>query len=94
LITGDVISHLVADGVVTKDGTVHKCDAVVFATGYQTNYYNEDMPIYGVGGRSLKDDWVPFAWAHNSMTVTGYPGLFYWYVVKFASRNRSLKLIS
>ncbi|KAI9027069.1 hypothetical protein DFJ74DRAFT_662934 [Hyaloraphidium curvatum] len=77
LVSGDVISHVVPEGVVTKDGKLHKCEALICATGFNTTYYNEDMPIYGRGGRSLKDDWADFAWAHNSMTVTGYPKLFY-----------------
>lgn len=33
LVMGDVISHVVPEGVVTKDGTLHKCDTLVFATG-------------------------------------------------------------
>lgn len=77
LVSGPVLSHVVPEGIVTKDGTLHKVECIVVATGFNTTYYNEEMPIYGRGGRSLKDDWTPHAWAHNSMTVTGYPGLFY-----------------
>lgn len=35
------------------------------------------MPVYGRNGLSLGEVWKPYAWAHNSMTTTGFPGLFF-----------------
>jgi glycine/D-amino acid oxidase-like deaminating enzyme len=49
LVTGDVLSHLVEDGVVTKDGTVYKVDAVVFATGFNTTVGLNDVFDRDVG---------------------------------------------
>jgi cation diffusion facilitator CzcD-associated flavoprotein CzcO len=63
--------------LVGADGSEHEVDAIVFGTGFHVT----DMPIaqrvYGVGGRSLAEEWKGGMEALRGSTVRGFPNLFF-----------------
>jgi cation diffusion facilitator CzcD-associated flavoprotein CzcO len=75
----DEIDRLTEDAIVTRDGTVHPVDAVVYATGFRTNPFLAPMRIEGLGGRLLADEWVEGAHAYYGLTVSGFPNFFMLY---------------
>jgi len=73
------IERVTADAVVTGDGRNHPVDALILATGFQTNPFLAPMRIDGLGGRSLEADWSQGARAYYGLTVSGYPNFFMLY---------------
>jgi cation diffusion facilitator CzcD-associated flavoprotein CzcO len=72
----DPIAEIVPEGVVTKDGTLHACDALVLATGFALGLATAPFPVIGRGGRSLDEVWENGAVAYKGMTVSGFPNWF------------------
>lgn len=64
-------------GIRTSDGIEHHLDAIVFATGYDVHLAGPPFPVTGLGGRSLRQDWVGHAEAYKSVSAHGYPNLFF-----------------
>ena len=63
------IVRVTQEGIVTEDGTLHKLDILVFATGFDAvdgNYVRTD--IRGRHGRSIKEHWVegPTSYARHN----------------------------
>jgi len=73
------IERIVPEGVITTDGTLHRADALVFATGFETTSFLAPMQIVGNDGVSLTDAWRDGAEAHRGMLVSGFPNLFLLY---------------
>jgi cation diffusion facilitator CzcD-associated flavoprotein CzcO len=71
------IATLSPVGIRTADGVEHHVDAIVFATGFDVAKTGTPIPITGRGGRTLDEDWAGGAYAYKSMTVSGYPNLFF-----------------
>ncbi|WP_051170823.1 flavin-containing monooxygenase [Spongiibacter marinus] len=77
--------NVVADGVARMDesaiysssGERHEVDAVILATGFKVPSAGAPMPVRGLGGRSLEEDWAEGAEAYKGITVSGYPNLLY-----------------
>lgn len=77
--------NVVAEGVARMDesaiysaeGERYEVDAVVLATGFKVPSAGAPMPITGLGGRSLGDDWAVGVEAYKGITVSGYPNLLY-----------------
>jgi cation diffusion facilitator CzcD-associated flavoprotein CzcO len=72
----DAISEIVPAGVVTKDGTLHEADVLVFATGFRVIDAATELNVTGRGGAKLKDAWAPGAEAFRGITVPGFPNFF------------------
>lgn len=70
------IERIVADGVVTTDGTHHPADVICFATGFRHTEYLWPMTVTGRAGRVLADRWGDRPAAHLGITVPGFPNLF------------------
>jgi 4-hydroxyacetophenone monooxygenase len=71
------IARVQPDGVVMADGTVHRLDALVCATGFAASRMLMPMEISGRGGRRLHDVWAPDdATAYQGTLVPGFPNLF------------------
>jgi cation diffusion facilitator CzcD-associated flavoprotein CzcO len=68
-----------AGGVRTRDGVLRELDAVVFATGFDSQALVAPMRVEGRGGRSLESCWADGAFAHLGLTVPGFPNLFLLY---------------
>jgi len=76
LVTGSVIEAL-PDGVRTQDGTVHKADVLIWATGFDVVNLLAPMKVVGIGGRELHKDWNgDDARAYLGTVVPGYPNFF------------------
>ena len=71
------IAEVREHSIVTKDGTEHPVDTIIFGTGFQVT----DMPIAhvlrGRDGRLLADEWAAGGMrAHRGSTVPGFPNFF------------------
>jgi len=74
----DAIREVVADGIVTADGTHRPFDAIVCGTGFQVNDVDAPFEVTGVGGQDLGEKWRrdgPEAYVGAS--VAGFPNLFF-----------------
>jgi cation diffusion facilitator CzcD-associated flavoprotein CzcO len=72
----DAITAIAPDGVVTKDGALHKADAIVYATGFQSTQFLSPLEVTGRGAISLTETWKDGAEAYLGVTVSGFPNFF------------------
>jgi cation diffusion facilitator CzcD-associated flavoprotein CzcO len=71
------IARVVPEGVETADGTVHRLDVIILATGFDAGTGAlTRIDVRGRGGRSLKEDWGRDIRTTMGLQVHGYPNLF------------------
>jgi len=70
------IDRIVADGVVTSDGTHYPADIICYATGFRHNDFLASFDVHGRGGVSLRDRWGDEPTAYLGITVPDFPNLF------------------
>jgi 4-hydroxyacetophenone monooxygenase len=70
------IERIVADGIVTVDGTFRPADVICYATGFRHNDFLWPMRITGRGGVVLRDQWGDEPAAYLGITVKNFPNLF------------------
>lgn len=70
------IERIVANGVVTTDGTFFEADIICYATGFRHNDFLWPMEITGRDGQKLRDLWGDEPSAYLGITVPGFPNLF------------------
>ena len=75
----DPIERIVADGVVTRDGTTRHADAIVYGTGFKTLDFLAPMEVTGLRGRRLDEAWHEGAEAYLGISVAGFPNFFMLY---------------
>ncbi|KAL5591264.1 hypothetical protein FOVSG1_010153 [Fusarium oxysporum f. sp. vasinfectum] len=71
------IQEIVPEGIKTKDGEVHKLDALIFATGFDAiegNYLR--IKITGRNGKSIKNHWENGSTAYGAIACSGFPNMF------------------
>ncbi|MBV8461672.1 MAG: hypothetical protein JO368_00155, partial [Acidimicrobiales bacterium] len=73
------IERIEPSGVTTVDGVHHPADALVFATGFDTTHFLAHIPVRGVGGRSLAEEWRAGAHAYLGTMVAGFPNCYLLY---------------
>jgi cation diffusion facilitator CzcD-associated flavoprotein CzcO len=73
------IERIVEDGIVTRDGTRRKLDAIIYGTGFKPTAYLTPMKIRGLGGRDLNEAWRDGAEAYLGVMVSGFPNFFMLY---------------
>jgi len=73
------IERITADGVETADGTRHKADTLIYATGFRATEFLSPLDFTGRAGRRLSDEWKDGAHAYLGITVPGFPNLFLLY---------------
>lgn len=71
------IATISPQGIRTAEGIEHQVDCIVFATGFDVNKSGTPFPVTGVNGRVLAQEWARGAQAYKSMSVSGYPNLFF-----------------
>ena len=71
------IATLSERGIRTVEGVEHQFDCIVFATGFDVSKAGTPVPVQGLGGRSLAEEWKSGAKAYKSINVSGYPNLFF-----------------
>lgn len=71
------IDHMDEQGIILADGSRSNYDAIVYATGFQTQAFLAPMEIIGQGGQSLNDHWreTGGCQAYHGTTVSGFPNL-------------------
>jgi len=71
------IKRFVAEGIETEDGTVHKLDTIVLATGYDaiTGSFT-GMGLKDREGTDLREKWKQGVRTHLGMTTPGLPNMF------------------
>ena len=70
------IERIVADGVVTVDGTHRPADVICYATGFRHNDFLAPMEVVGRGGTTLREQWGDEPTAYLGVTVPNFPNLF------------------
>ena len=75
----DPIDRVDADAVVTRSGTRHPADVIIFGTGFAATDFLTPMAVHGRGGRELSATWQRGAEAHLGIEVAGFPNLFIMY---------------
>jgi cation diffusion facilitator CzcD-associated flavoprotein CzcO len=75
----DAIKEVRRDAIVTADGTAHKTDMIILATGFTATDFLVPMRIVGRGGQELHEAWRDGAQAHLGIAVAGFPNFFMLY---------------
>jgi 4-hydroxyacetophenone monooxygenase len=70
------IERIVADGIVTEDGTFYPADVICYATGFRHNDYLWPMTVTGRDGTVLRDQWGDEPTAYLGITVPNFPNFF------------------
>jgi cation diffusion facilitator CzcD-associated flavoprotein CzcO len=70
------ITGVLPDGLVTADGTEHRADVLIFATGFQATDPLGSIKVVGCNGITLSEAWRDRMQARLGMTVAGFPNLF------------------
>ncbi len=71
------IECVTPDGLRLHDGTEHKFDVLIFATGFDAGTGAlTRMDIHGRGGRSLAEEWSRDIRTTMGLQIHGYPNLF------------------
>jgi len=71
------IARIVPEGIQLEDGTIHKLDIIIMATGFDAATGSlTRIDIRGRDGRSLKADWAEDIRTAMGLKVHGYPNLF------------------
>ncbi|GII24465.1 flavin-containing monooxygenase [Planosporangium mesophilum] len=72
----DGIAEVRPNGVVTRDGTLHEVDTIIFGTGFHVTDPPIARSIRGSDGRTLEQAWQGSMRAHQGVAVNGFPNLF------------------
>ncbi|ANH76618.1 FAD dependent oxidoreductase family protein [Ralstonia insidiosa] len=75
LVTDD-IETVTANGVLTRDGTLHELDVLVTATGFHADRFMRPTQIVGRDGRRLDDVWAKRPHAYLAISVPEFPNFF------------------
>ena len=70
------IARIAPQGIRTVEGVEHRFDCIVFATGFDVSKTGSPVPVTGLDGRVLADEWSGGAYAYRSVAVSGYPNLY------------------
>lgn len=70
------IKEVVAEGIVTSDGTVHPVDIIIYGTGFKANEFLTPMEIIGKNATELASHWQGDARAYMGMTVPQFPNFY------------------
>lgn len=73
------IERATEDGVLTSDGTHHRLEALIFATGFHATRFLAPMKIVGLNGAELAERWRDGAQAYKGVAVPGFPNFFMLY---------------
>jgi cation diffusion facilitator CzcD-associated flavoprotein CzcO len=73
----DRIQRIEPAGVRTADGTLHELDVLVLATGFRADRFIRPTTVRGRDGIDLDEVWRAGPLAYLSVTVPGFPNLFF-----------------
>ncbi len=72
----DGIQEIRPEGILTRDGKLHRLDAIIAATGFQAAEAVAPFEVRGRGGKDLNAEWADGAEAFKGTTVAGFPNFF------------------
>ncbi len=75
----EAVRAIEPDGVRTSDNRLTRCDVLIFATGFVTNPFLNDITIRNAGGELLSEHWRNGAHAYLGIATAGFPNLFFLY---------------
>jgi len=75
-LTDSPIVRFNESGIETEDGKKHEFDAIIFATGFNTNRFLWPMEVVGGTKVPLAERWGDYPRAYKGMLVPDYPNLF------------------
>jgi cation diffusion facilitator CzcD-associated flavoprotein CzcO len=73
------IDRIEPDAIVTADGGRRPADVLIFGTGFSTTDFLAHIPVVGVEGRTLADEWSDGARAYLGTAVPGFPNCYLLY---------------
>jgi cation diffusion facilitator CzcD-associated flavoprotein CzcO len=71
----EAIGEVTAEGIRTADGRVHECDVLVLATGFTVADPDGLLPVIGLDGRVMEEEWRVAPEAFLGIHAAGYPNL-------------------
>jgi cation diffusion facilitator CzcD-associated flavoprotein CzcO len=74
----DGIAEIREKSIVTRDGTEHEADTIIFGTGFHVTDFPVAQRIFDAEGRSLAQCWsaTPSLTTFRGTTMAGFPNLF------------------
>ena len=63
-------------GVIDESGREHPADVIVYATGFDSQDFLDQIDVTGIDGEKLATKWADGAHAYLGMYVPGFPNLF------------------
>jgi cation diffusion facilitator CzcD-associated flavoprotein CzcO len=70
------VSEITPSGAVSDDGEARDFDVIIMATGFKASEDLAPFDVIGLHGRSLNEEWNPYAEGHMGTTISGFPNLF------------------
>lgn len=70
------IEKIVPEGVLTRDGTLHKLDVLVMASGFKAHDFMRPMELRTQNGNTLSELWDERTKAYRSIALPGFPNFF------------------
>ena len=70
------IERITPEGVLTKDGALHKLDVLVLSTGFKPLNFMRPMNMVGKNGLHIDQAWARSVKAYRSMLLPGFPNFF------------------
>jgi cation diffusion facilitator CzcD-associated flavoprotein CzcO len=89
LVTEKIV-EVTPDGIRTADGAEHRCDILVYGTGFAATQFLVPMRVLGRDGTRLDEVWRDGAHAYLGMTVPGFPNMFLVYGPNTNTGNTSV----
>ena len=62
-----------------KQGQHHRCDVIIYGTGFVTNPFLAGIRVTGRSGKALAEHWSDGAKAYLGITTHEFPNLFFMY---------------
>ncbi|MCB2047283.1 MAG: NAD(P)/FAD-dependent oxidoreductase [Novosphingobium sp.] len=75
-IVTEAIERIEPTGVRTKDGVLHECDVLIYATGFDAHAYIRPMRLTGEDGITLDQVWADLPLTYRSVSIPHMPNFF------------------
>ncbi|MCB1845420.1 MAG: NAD(P)/FAD-dependent oxidoreductase, partial [Halioglobus sp.] len=72
----DGIAQIEADGIRSRDGTLHPLDVIVYATGFHADAFMRPMQVIGRNGADLAQFWAERPRAYLAISMPDFPNFF------------------
>lgn len=76
-VVNGVVEQIERHGVRMRDGALLEVDLIALATGFDTSMFLRPATVKGLDGVDLESFWAPDPRAYLSLTMPGFPNLFF-----------------